>query len=221
MMCTRFGPLCILAPPGVYAPRSDTALLAGEIGSVRDATVLELCAGTGALALTAARRGAAKVVTVDCGIRAVLAVRANARLNCHRLHARRGDLFDAVGVDERFDVILANPPYLPTVGLGSPPDARWDAGTDGRLVLDRIIDGASSHLTSKGRLVLVQSALANLGVTYSRLAENGLRVLRLRKHRGPFGPIASSRRVQLVSSGAISREDTYETLAVVTAEKLT
>ena len=133
---TRFGALRLVVPPGVYAPRSDTALLAEHLPPAE--RVLELCTGTGALALTAAARGARRVVAVDRSARAVLAARLNARLNGLDVEVRSGDLFGALRPGERFDLILANPPYLPAPGVAR-PDHRWDAGTDGRAVLDRIL----------------------------------------------------------------------------------
>ena len=216
MFRTRFDSLSIIVPPGVYAPRSDTALLARELGAVKDAHVLELCAGSGVLALLAAQRGAARVLAIDRSRRAVLAIRANARLNRLRVTARRGDLASRIGRHGRFDVILANPPYLPTVGEGRTDD-RWDAGPDGRAVLDRIIDQASDHLLPEGRLVLAQSALAGTAATTERLLANGLHVTRSIEHHGPYGPIVTARREQLIDRGTMDALHTEETLIVLTA----
>lgn len=218
MIRARFGSLSILTPPGVYAPRSDTALLAAEIGTVEGAKVLELCAGSGALALTAAQRGAAEVVAADCSIRAVLSIRASARLNGLRVDARRGDLLDALDPSERFDVILANPPYLPAVG-GGPIDERWDAGPDGRAVLDRIIDEAGAHLAPEGRLVLMQSALADVAATTTRLIANEFHISRSVERHGAFGPIVTARRESLIRCGALDPLDTQEILVALTAHR--
>ena len=216
MSLSRFGSLRIFVPPGVYAPRRDTALLAGEIGPVEGASVLELCAGSGALALTAALGGAARVLAVDCSLRAVWTTRGNAWLNRLGVEARHGDLWDALRPGERFDVILANPPYLPALGVGRNDD-RWDAGPDGRAVLDRIIEGASAHLRAGGRLILAQSALASITQTTASLRENELEVIRSIEQHGPFGPIVAARRESLVRRGTITADDAEETLAVLTA----
>jgi release factor glutamine methyltransferase len=212
---TTFGSLRLLTPPGVYAPRSDTALLASEIGPVTGAEVLELCTGSGAVALTAAKRGARRVVAGDLSRRAVLSVRVNARLNRSRIDARRGNLFAVARGDERFDIVLANPPYLPAAGDAC--DERWDAGPDGRLVLDRIIDGVRGWLKPAGRLVLVQSALASADATRERLLENELEVIRCVEHEGLLGPIAMARRDSLIRIGALERGSRVETLVVFTA----
>lgn len=64
----------------------------------------------------------------------MLAARINAKLNDVSVGARRGDLFDAAG-PARFDLIVSNPPYLPTP-VGDLPDRglsrAWEAGTRGR-----------------------------------------------------------------------------------------
>src|SRR5205085_3406486 len=105
----------LLKPPGVFRPLSDTWMLADVLREATlppRASVLELCAGTGAVAISAALRGAREVTTVDISRRSVLATRVNARLNGVRVRARRGDLFAAVG-NARFDAIVSNPPYVP------------------------------------------------------------------------------------------------------------
>ncbi len=92
--------------------------------------VLDLCTGSGALAVAAARRGVHDVTAVDVSRRALLCARVNARLNGVRVRTCRGDLFAAVG-DARYDVIVSNPPYLPSCvdALPSAGASRaWEAG---------------------------------------------------------------------------------------------
>src|SRR5918997_3801291 len=107
------GAVRLLTPPGVFAPISDSRFLADVLREQTlppRATVLDLCTGSGILAITAALRGARSVTAVDVSRRAVLTVRMNARLNGVRVRAVRGDLFEAAG-DQRFAAILSNPPY--------------------------------------------------------------------------------------------------------------
>jgi release factor glutamine methyltransferase len=133
----------IVTLPGVFAPISDTWLLAralrAEIGAGRS-SVLDVCTGSGALAVCAARAGASDVTALDMSRRAVLTARINARLNAVRLRALRSDLFSAVD-GKQFDVIVSNPPYVPSANDELPtrgPERAWDAGRDGRAVLDRL-----------------------------------------------------------------------------------
>ncbi len=211
----RFGRLRLVVPSGVYAPRSDTAFLADRLPDVSGAEVLELCSGSGALALTAAARGAAHVLGVDCSARAVAAARVNARLNrLGHVEVRRGDLLEALRPRERFDLILANPPYLPAE---VDDDHRWDAGADGRGVLDRIVAGAPARLRPGGRLALVQSGFARVEETVSALERAGLLVAAPMERRGPLGPIAEARRAHLERRGVLAPGAVEELLAVVVA----
>src|SRR3954447_22936885 len=95
----------IVTLPGVFRPRPDSWMLARHLcAQIRPgASVLDLCTGSGAIAVAAARHGgAANVTAIDVSRRSVATVRINARLNGVRVRALRGDLFAPVA-GERFD----------------------------------------------------------------------------------------------------------------------
>ena len=122
----------LLRVPGVYRPQTDTWLLARAAADVTwpaDARVLDPCTGTGALALTAARAGAAQVAAVDVSRRAILIARVNSWLQGLPIELIRGDFSEVLG-DRTFDVVLANPPYVPSAEpMPTRGAARaWDAG---------------------------------------------------------------------------------------------
>src|SRR5690348_9899366 len=105
----------LLCPPGVYRAEWDTDLLADVMvrgGYARDRHVLDVGTGSGALALTAAAAGAASVTAVDVSLRSVAAAWLNSRLHGLPVRVRRGDLFGPVA-GGRFDLVVANPPYVP------------------------------------------------------------------------------------------------------------
>ncbi|HYM56783.1 MAG TPA: HemK2/MTQ2 family protein methyltransferase [Solirubrobacteraceae bacterium] len=204
--------LRLIVFPGVLRPPSDAALLAGVMA--RDAAwlagrdVLDLCTGSGVLALAAAQLGA-HAVGVDVSRRAALNARLNARLNRLDVTVRRGDLLSPVG-GRRFDLIVSNPPYIPTPPGEAPrASARaWDAGPDGRELLDRICAEAPAALRPGGRILLVHSSLSRPEETGRRLAEQGLAAGVVAEHEGALGPIARSRVDYLRSIGVVdaSRE---------------
>jgi release factor glutamine methyltransferase len=157
-------------------------------------SVLDLCTGSGHLAVVAALAGASAVAT-DISRRAVLSARINARLNGVRVAALRGDLFEPVA-GRRFDVIVSNPPYLPDPGDELPRRGlarAWEAGARGRAFLERICAEAGEHLTPGGVLLLVHSSVCGEQETIDTLSARGLHTEVVFRHRGPLGPRLRSR----------------------------
>ena len=211
-----------LVPPGVYAPQEDTELLAGALFDEPlppGAEVLDVGTGTGALALEAARRGL-RVTAVDVSRRAVWAARLNAVRAGLPVRIRHGNLFDPVR-GESFDLILANPPYVPAPdGAGRPRGAAraWDAGDDGRLVVDRICREAPDLLRPGGVLLLVQSALSGPDLTVGQLRSSGLKAAVTCRRRIAFGPVLRGRERWLRERGLLPPAEDKEELVVVRAE---
>ena len=145
----------------------DGELFAGEDGSLIDdphavERVLDLCTGSGCLAVLAAMRFPnALVDAVDISADALAVAARN--VAGHGLDARitlyRGDLFGPVA-DARYDLIVSNPPYVDAAGMASlPPECRHepalalDGGPDGIAIVRRIIDNAGRHLTASAGLL--------------------------------------------------------------------
>ena len=209
----------IVRLPGVFQPRSDTWLLAAHLRRRPQSrgAVLDLCTGSGALAITAARAGARSATAVDVSRRALLTVRMNARLNGVRVRTRRGELLAAVP-GERFDLIVANPPYVPSPDedLPSRGTARHvDAGPDGRILMDRLIADAPAHLRPGGVLLLTHSSLNGEQETLDRMRDAGLEPAVLERRTGPLGPLMAARAPMLEARGRLEPGVREEDLLIV------
>ena len=160
-------------------------------------SVLDLCTGSGAVAIAAARGGAGEVTAVDVSRRSALAVRLNAALNGVRVRALQGDLYEPVA-GRRFDLIVSNPPYLPGSLPERGPSRAWEGGADGRAFIDRIIAGAPEHLRPGGSLWLVHSSVCRTERTLAALSAAGLVADVAERRIGPPGPLLTARAPELI-----------------------
>ena len=177
--------------PGTFVPRPRTELLVREAialgGSAQVPTgglvVLDLCCGSGAIAMVlAAALGGVELYAADVDP----AVVACARLNLEPLGAWvfEGDLFEPLpqSLRGRVKILTANVPYVPTAAIALlPTEARayeplvaLDGGTDGLDVLRRVAAAASTWLAPGGHLLFEtshhQAALARQILTANALA---------------------------------------------------
>lgn len=162
-------------PDGVQPPKAGSRFFCRHVHARPGERVLEIGAGLGLAAVLAARAGA-HVVATDVVPAAVDAIRANAALNAVAVDARLGEGYAPVS-GERFDLICANLPQMPT----PPGRARSDAaaaadngGPDGWAVLDAVIAGAPAHLRAGGRLVFTIFAFLGRKAAFARLEAAGL-----------------------------------------------
>lgn len=207
--------------PAVYPPSEDSMLLADVVAaeSLAGARVLDLCTGSGVVALSAMRGGAEHVDAVDVSRRAVLAARLNLWGNGGRSRVRRGDLFAAVP-DGRYDLIVSNPPYVPSKDDALPTRGAaraWDGGRDGRSVVDRICDEAPARLRPGGRMLLVHSDVADPDRTVERLQRTGLDVAVVARRDVPYGPVMTRRAEHLRRARLIGDGPPVEQLVVIRA----
>ena len=155
--------LMLKAMPEVLIPRFDTETLCEQALQrlSGDERVLDLCTGSGALAVAIADHfSGAKVYAGDISPNAVALARQNALCCGVNITVRQGDLFMPFA-GERFDMIVSNPPYIPSGDLPglmaevqAEPVLALDGGRDGLDFYRRIIKEAPCYLTANGWLLL-------------------------------------------------------------------
>jgi 16S rRNA (adenine1518-N6/adenine1519-N6)-dimethyltransferase len=174
-----FGDCSFLVSNDVYEPAEDTFLLAENLAVEEGDVVLDMGTGCGILGVLAAQK-AGKVVAVDVNPYAVECATINAEINgvAAKMDIRRGTLFNAIKQDEKFDVIIFNPPYLPSKANNQRTwiERAWSGGSTGRTFIDKFISEAPNHLKEGGRILLVQSSLSNIDETMQKLEEARFRV---------------------------------------------
>jgi release factor glutamine methyltransferase len=205
--------------PGVFPPHDDSRMLAAAVRAqplAPGARMLDVCTGTGLIAVTAALAGASGITAVDASRRAVACARLTARLNGVRIRALRGDLLAPVA-GERFDLIASNPPYVPALEDELPtrgPARAWDAGLRGRALLDPLCAAIPAHLRPGGVVLLVHSAVAGLDDTVAALRAGGLEVDVVAWEVGGLGLLAG-RRAALEERGLLRPGQETEEVFVI------
>ncbi|MCC8939950.1 50S ribosomal protein L3 N(5)-glutamine methyltransferase [Bradyrhizobium sp. Arg68] len=138
----------------------DGTSLIGDPAEVE--SVLDLCTGSGCLAILAAQNFPnATVDAVDISKDALAVAARNVADHglADRLTLHRGDLFKPLG-DNSYDLIITNPPYVDAEGMASlpqecraEPKLAFDGGADGLDIVRRILDEAGRHLNPRGGLL--------------------------------------------------------------------
>jgi release factor glutamine methyltransferase len=150
--------------PAVLIPRHDTEVLVEETLKRSSVTgrILDVGLGSGCIAVVLAKRlPAAKVFGVESSPAALAVAVKNAEFHGVHLVTFAGSLFEPLA-DERFNVIVSNPPYIPSADLAGlepevrdyEPRAALDGGVDGLDFYRMLIPAASRHLLPEGWLVV-------------------------------------------------------------------
>lgn len=170
--------------PTVYEPAEDSRLLADaavdRVGD--DELVLEVGVGSGYVAERVAEETGARVVGSDVNPDACAAARDRG------VETVRADLLDPFAAGS-VDVVLCNPPYLPT-----PPEREWDdplehalsGGEDGRRVVRPFLADVGRVLRDGGRGYLLISTLTGVEEVADLAAEAGLDARRIAEEAFPF-----------------------------------
>lgn len=150
----------------VLIPRYDTENIVDSI--VKDCeenkclSVLDLCTGSGCIAVSLKKSGFEKVYAADISDKALAVAKHNAKLNNADIIFLQGDLYENFSKEIRFDIIVSNPPYISTDEIARlekqvkdfEPKLALDGGRDGLDFYKKIINLSKDFLNNKGRLYL-------------------------------------------------------------------
>ncbi|MDO8538767.1 MAG: methyltransferase, partial [archaeon] len=122
-------------PETIYFPREDSEILTENIHAKKNSFVLDLGTGSGIQAIIALSQGA-RVLSVDVDENALKCCENNVKTNkLQKNHSiRKSNLFESI--PEKFDLILFNPPYVPTNEIKF---AETDGGKLGRKIIDEFL----------------------------------------------------------------------------------
>ena len=177
MATVQFGPIEIAFAEGVLEPRQWTieqSRWAVDLcHALADGPVLELCSGAGQIGLVVAVETGRALVQVDDHEEACAFARHNADAAGVVTDVRCAPIEAALDADERFPLVLADPPYVPsheTDAFEEDPDHAIDGGPDGLDIARRCVAVARAALTPGG-VVLVQTGGADQAAALA--AESG------------------------------------------------
>lgn len=153
-----------IVEPGVLIPRRDSEVLADNAirRAPQDAALLDMCCGSGCLGISvAAQRDDIQITLADIGSIPCEVSRANAATHGVTAEVVQSDLFENLG-GRKFDMILCNPPYIPTADIAGldievaahEPPLALDGGADGLDYYRRLVPQASGYLYNGGILAL-------------------------------------------------------------------
>lgn len=211
----------------VYPPQEDSLLLIDamtEAGLGAGARVADLCTGSGVVAIAAASAGA-EVTAFDICPKAVQRSRQNALGAGVSVDVHRGSWARAIEFGP-FDVVLANPPYVPEgpaddtalIPATAGPAQAWNAGPDGRQVLDPMCAAAPLLLDEGGTMLVVQSQCSNVKRTLTGLRAHGMQAEVVAQQMIPFGPVMTARAPWLMRAGLLPRGARQERIVVIRAD---
>jgi release factor glutamine methyltransferase len=146
----------------VPRPETEELALAALAALPEGGSALDLGTGSGCIAVSLALgRPGARVAAVDLSPEALALARENGAALRAEVEWLEGDLYAALPAGRRFDVVVANPPYVPSGELAGlsrevrrEPRLALDGGPDGLAVLRRVVAGAPAHLAPGGALLV-------------------------------------------------------------------
>lgn len=169
--------------PFVYEPCEDSFLLAEDALSLitNSDRILEVGCGSGLICAVIKNNTHARITGIDINPHAAKCTKENG------VDAIRGDLLSCIR--GKFDIIIFNPPYLPTKDEERTSDwinVALDGGNDGREIINRFLEEACDHLVENGRIMILVSSFTGIEKVKSRMISLGYNVEEKSKERYNF-----------------------------------
>ena len=165
--------------PSVLIPRPETELLVEKAvfwGKGKEVKALDLCTGSGCIAIALAHELKGSFLATDISEKALATAEKNNVLNGTKVEFRLSDLFFHLEKEQRFDLITANPPYLTQkemteipLEVTHEPVIALNGGSNGIYAIERILKDVD-HFLAEGGLFLMEIG-ENQGETVLSLAE--------------------------------------------------
>jgi release factor glutamine methyltransferase len=169
--------------PSVYEPSEDSFLLAeAALTEIKDSErILEVGCGSGIISAVIKANTNARVTGIDINPYAAACARDNG------VDAIIGDLLSCI--KGKFDIIIFNPPYLPTNESERTNDwinVALDGGYDGREIINRFLEEAGNHLVDNGRVLILVSSITGIEEVKSMMKSLGYHIEEKKKERFSF-----------------------------------
>jgi release factor glutamine methyltransferase len=173
----------------VLIPRPDTEILVQCVIDLKKKNILDLCTGSGCIAISIAKNiKDANVYASDISEKAIEIAKQNAKNNFVDVRFFISNLFE--NIDEKFDVIVSNPPYIKTnvikeleKEVKSEPNIALDGGVDGLDFYRKIITDAKKYLNNNGYLAL-EIGYDQKDEVYNLLTKNNYKNIKVIKDLG-------------------------------------
>ena len=191
--------------PATLIPRQDTEVLVEEVSKVAEGKrVLDLCTGTGCILLSLAKIcRLKKAVGTDISPEAIQTAKKNAANLQAEAQFYCGDLFHAVPQELCFDIIVSNPPYIPTAVIETlmpevkehEPMSALDGDADGLKFYREIIKNANKYLVEKGQ-IFFEIGCEQAAEVSALLSEQGFDNICIRKDLAGLDRVVSATRAK-------------------------
>ena len=148
----------------VLIPQPDTEILVEETIKIirkedKNLKILDLCTGSGAIAISLAKENKVKVIASDISKKALEVAKKNCVMNNADVDLIESDLYEKI--NDEFDIIVSNPPYIATDVINtlssevkSEPQIALDGGKDGLDFYRKIAKESKKHLCTNGYLIV-------------------------------------------------------------------